>query len=293
MTPLVQGFLGTDATTAPRTEYSACPTIGVLPLPRRRVSYRDYTEGWRSVPVHRERTAVQLEGILRLHVYPRLGDRPIGSIRRSEVQALIRALSDELAPGTVGLVYKWVRTIFRAAVSDRVISETPCRDIQLPSTEKPKVHPWEPERVIALVDAVPDRYRALVLLGAGTGVRISEALGLTVDRVDWMRRTVRIDRQLVGVKEDEPVFGPVKDRKNRPRTIPLPDAVLEALVEHCSTFDRHDGLLFVGPNGGPVRPSTCRGLGRLRPPRLGSRKVKASTNCVTSTRRRSSVRASR
>lgn len=49
------------------------------------------------------------------------------------------------------------------------------------------------------------------MLGAGTGVRISEDLGITNDRVDWMRRTVTIDRQLVRTQDQSPVFGPVKD----------------------------------------------------------------------------------
>jgi integrase len=63
----------------------------------------------------------------------------------------------------------------------------------------------------------PDRCRALIVLGAGTGVRISEALGVTNDPGDWMRRTVTIDRQLVRGDGIEPTFGPVKDKKNRPR----------------------------------------------------------------------------
>lgn len=34
---------------------------------------------------------------------------------------------------------------------------------------------------------------------ASTGLRLNECLGLTVDRVDFIRKTIRVDRQLVGV----------------------------------------------------------------------------------------------
>jgi hypothetical protein len=34
-------------------------------------------------------------------------------------------------------------------------------------------------------------------LGLGAGVRQSEATGLTVDRVDFLRRQLTVDRQLV------------------------------------------------------------------------------------------------
>ena len=51
--------------------------------------------------------------------------------------------------------------------------------------------------VEAMVAAVPDRYRALIVFAAGMGLRQGECFGLTVDRVDFLRRQVRVDRQLV------------------------------------------------------------------------------------------------
>ena len=37
---------------------------------------------------------------------------------------------------------------------------------------------------------MPARYKALVVLAAGTGLRQGECFGLTVDRVDLLRRTI-------------------------------------------------------------------------------------------------------
>jgi integrase len=75
-----------------------------------------------------------------------------------------------------------------------------------------------------------------------------------------MHRTVRVDRQLVGAKGGIPTFGPVKDRKNRPRVIPLPDVVLNELVEHVRVFGvGPEGLLFTNQASGAVWSSTwCR-----------------------------------
>ncbi len=104
---------------------------------------------------------------------------------------------------------------------------------------------------------MPPRYKSLIVLGAGTGLRISEALGLTQDRVNWLRRYVTIDRQLSRAPRDDPVFAPVKDRKNRPRGIPLPQIVVEALVEHVRVFGTvPGGLLFSNEKGLPVRHTT-------------------------------------
>ena len=122
-------------------------------------------------------------------------------------------------------------------------------------------NPLPVETVEKLIDAVPGRYRALIVLGAGTGVRISEALGVTNDRIDWIRRTVTIDRQLMGIDGGQPVFGPVKDKKNRPRTIPLPQVVVDEMSAHVAKFGLGpDGLLFAGQRGGPVRRGSFSGI---------------------------------
>jgi integrase len=226
-----------------------------------RITFKTYAEKWRASQVHRAGTASQIETNLRRHVYPRIGERPIGAIRPSELQACVKAMSvgdvgqKPLAPSTIEIVYTWVATIFAAAMKDRVITSSPCQDIRRPEVHQPRVKPLPVETVEKLIDAVPAQYRALIVLGAGTGVRISEALGLTNDRVDWMRRTVTIDRQLVGVGEGGALlFGPLKDKKNRPRTIPLPQVVIDELSAHVARYGLGpEGLLFTGWRGGALR----------------------------------------
>ncbi len=242
-----------------------------------KVRFKDYAEKWRANQTHRALTAAQIETTLRRHVYPTIGDRPLAAIQRSEIQALVKHLSTTegqrkaLAPSTVEIVYTWVSTIFASAVADRIINVTPCRNISRTVVEQPRVEPLPLETVGKLINAVPDRYRALIILGAGTGVRISEALGLTNDRVDWLRKSVKIDRQLlrVGIGKT-PVFGPVKDKSNRPRTIPLPDFVVDGLSTHIAKYGLGpEGLIFKGPNGGPLPRSTFSDTWRTAAEPLG------------------------
>jgi hypothetical protein len=77
-----------------------------------RTLFGDYAEAWRSGQVHRRGTAGQAERYLRIHAYPTLGRRPIGAIRRSEIQAWVPEQSEELAPGSVQVVYRSVATAF-------------------------------------------------------------------------------------------------------------------------------------------------------------------------------------
>lgn len=75
---------------------------------------------------------------------PTFGDRPLGSIRPSEVQAWVRRLEQELAPSTIGVVYSFVVGIFRSAVRDRLLAVSPCVDIRLPRPEPKRVEPLAP-----------------------------------------------------------------------------------------------------------------------------------------------------
>jgi integrase len=146
-------------------------------------------------------------------------------------------------------------TIFKAAVYDRVIAVSPCRAIRLPQVDEHEMVPIGEDVVEALAVGMPGPYRAMIV--PGTGLRISEALGLTKDRVDWLRRTVTVDRQLVGVKENRPVFGPVKDKRNRAPTIPVPESLVKALAGHVERFGLGpEDLLFAGPRGGLLRRTT-------------------------------------
>ncbi|MEO3938922.1 tyrosine-type recombinase/integrase [Dermatophilaceae bacterium Soc4.6] len=222
------------------------------------VTFRDYAESWRSKQVHRPGTADQVERTLRRWVYPRLGSMPLSAIRQSDVQGLVSALSKgerPLAPATVSVAYRHVSTIFRAAVADKRIHESPCAKVRLPRIEQSKVVPLATEVVTAIAQAVPARYRAMVVLAASTGMRQGEVFGLTVDRIDFLRRTVRVDRQLVGISGHAPVFAPPKTDASY-RTIPLPQVAVDALATHLAAFPVGDkGLVFTGSEGQMLRRS--------------------------------------
>jgi len=164
------------------------PAGGLIP-------FRDYAEQWRLGQVHRSSTAAQAESYLRLHAYPFLGHRPLGSIRRSEVQSWVKGHSEVLAPGSVEVVYRWVAAIFKTAVGDQLIGASPCNRIALSKREDGEVVPLTAAQVQQMADACPHRYRALVVLAAGTGLRQGECFGLSVDRVDFLHRQVRVNRQ--------------------------------------------------------------------------------------------------
>lgn len=215
-------------------------------------TFGDYARSWQAMQVHRATTAAQVDSHLRRHVLPVLEHRPLAQIRRSEVQALVKGLSTKLEPATVEVVYRYLSTILKAAVADQLIPANPCTGTKLPKKERRLVEPLATEVVQALMAEVPPRYRALVVLAASTGLRQGECFGLTVDRIDFLRRSVRVDRQLV-MLTGEPALCPPKTAASV-RTVPLPEIALVALSEHLRAYPAGpEGLVSTNEKGQAIR----------------------------------------
>jgi hypothetical protein len=69
--------------------------------------------------------------------------------------------------------------------------------VKLPARRTGEIVPPTVEQVELLVDAAPVWFRPAVILGAGLGLRQAEASGLTADRVLWLERAVRVNRQWI------------------------------------------------------------------------------------------------
>ncbi len=185
-----------------------------------------------------------------MHCIPAFGKRPLSSVRPTEVQAFVRRLSETLEPSTVRTVYQHLRAVFRAAELDRLISRSPCERIALPALTRHRVNVPTTDMVLAVTAAMPSHLQAMLTVMAGTGLRPGEAVGITVDRVDFLRRSLRVDRQLMRTRP--PSFGPPKTQASY-RTLPLPQVVTVALAAHLQRFGAgQDGLVFHQPDGRPL-----------------------------------------
>lgn len=220
-------------------------------------TFKAYAEEWRTRQLHRERTEETFESILRLHLYPTLGAMPLESIRKATVQTLVKSWAVKAKPSTVEGRFTVLSIVMKAAVADRRIHESPCGGVKLPAkAAKAALVPITTDVVAALCSAMPDHYRAFVTVGAGTGMRRSELCGLTVDRVDFLRKTIRVDRQLAKGSGDEAKFSEPKTVASD-RLIPVADVVIEAIAAHMKDYAPHkSGLIFTSAIGTPLRPST-------------------------------------
>lgn len=227
-----------------------------------RTTVAEYFEQWYQARVLRPSSVRIRKSMLRHHIEPTpLGSRPLVKVEPSEIQAWVRSRADVLETPTLRKHVSTLRSMFAAAVLDRRIARNPVQPVarlSLPKADKPKVVPLTIDQVRAWADAAEPQARAMILVQAGLGLRISELLGLRVTDVDFMRREVHITEQL----DYRGRQAPLKTANSR-RVVPLPSITAEVLAEHIRRFPP-------GPEG-HVFTRSARNPAKSRYPRRANR----------------------
>jgi integrase len=190
------------------------------------------------------------ETSLRLRVLPKLGGRKLTEIRRADLQDFAdRLLADGTDASTIRNTLMPLRAIFRRAVARGDIALNPTSGLELPAVRGRRDRIASPAEAAKLVDALPERDRALWATALYCGLRRGELQALRWEDVDLAKGVIRIERAWdVREGEIEP-----KSRAGR-RTVPIPAVLRDYLVEHKQrsdakglVFDRPDGKAFDGP----------------------------------------------
>jgi len=226
---------------------------------------RTYAERWvRSRRVRGKplapRTVALYEWQLQRHILPTLGRRQLRNLDSTTVRGWYERLADPATgPGaiTAAKCYRLLRAILNTAVRDGELRSSPCVLVGAGdehSAPRPAVALHE---VLGIAAAVPDRWRAFVLVAAFGGLRIGELTALTRDHVDLDHGSVDVVASAGFLPGGRRHVGPPKSRAGV-RVVALPEIAADSLRRHVALYAEQepDGLVFIGPRGGAVREST-------------------------------------
>jgi len=202
-------------------------------------------------------TTYVYESAWRLHVEPHWGQRMIGTIRHSDVQAWITQLAaggegkKPKSPTIVRRCHDILAGILDTAVKDHLISSNPARGVKLPRrTSKEHVYLTN-EQVAELVEASGD-HAAIIALLAYTGLRWGEASALRVRDIDTLRRRLMVAENAVYVNGSILVGTP---KTHERRSVPYPKFLAIPLAAACEGKNRDD-IVFDDGRGGYQRTPT-------------------------------------
>ena len=194
-------------------------------------------------------------GILRNHIQPYFGDRALSEIKEPVIRQWRKQLQDAgVGAATVAKAYRLVHSVFNTAVDDLLIRRNPCR-IKGAGQDKTDERPTlSIDQVFAVADAIQPRYRLLVLLGALTSLRFGEFAALRRRDVTVEAGKLRVGRSQAELKHGRTIIKDPKSEAGK-RSVAIPEVALAELRDHLDKFAEAgpDGLVFIGPKGGPLR----------------------------------------
>jgi integrase len=145
-------------------------------------------------------TVIRSKGILKNCLIPRWGKEVAVSIAPLEIEKWLRALRREkgLAYPTLHKVRQVMSLVYkhsqRWGLIPRNEDSSPLRFVRCQTTSDYESMTIAPEQALAVTRELPELEKTLVLLTTATGLRISEALGLRWDDVDFAGKQIHIRR---------------------------------------------------------------------------------------------------
>lgn len=195
--------------------------------------------------------------IVKKHIIPYLGKKRLIELNRGDIQRLYKDRA-EYSTHIVRQVKTVLNISLRYATVHKLIVINPAEGINLPKAVEPKPYhrrnidtqkTLTMEQIQSLIDASRETpIHMQVLFNVLMGLRRQEINGLKYSDVDYINRTLSVERQLgkalnrtPNAVDDEPMTKrelPLKSSSSK-RVLPIPDYVFEAILEERKKYEKN------------------------------------------------------
>ena len=230
-----------------------------LTLQSRHLSLQEYLKDWFEIKktTLRPRTAYDYERLLTTNIFPELGQIKLKDLTTYRITKFYTKLS-HVGKGsrTVRLTHSILHSALQSALESGVISRNPTIGTMLPRYNQKEMNVLNESQVSQfLIAAEKSRYKCLYHLAITTGMRYSELVGLKWSDIDWVKGTIKVQRQLQFVPHQGFTYSEPKT-KSGIRTIKLGDTTLKILREQKERQIQNkipkDDLIFLNSYGTQV-----------------------------------------
>lgn len=213
-----------------------------------RITVGEYAETWLKTHQVRERTRYHYQVQLDRWIKPTFGTTPMSKVTPVMVRRWLGIFPSD-KPAARANAYRVLAQVFRAAVDEGVISETPAKVRGAGQYERKREgRALTVPEVTALAAKVPEDRQLAILLAAYCALRPGEVLGLRRRDVDTRAHALNIRETASAVHASSGRVGPVKTASSV-RTVHYPESLhagmLEQLREHAA--EGPTGHLFPSP----------------------------------------------
>lgn len=224
---------------------------------RNKTLYEYVRDNWAKTLDVKRQTREDYQRALNTVILPVLGPIKLKDLKRTEIEAWKVSLKKigpngkrGLSDSTVNKHTHLLGAIIKMAIDDGYVDKNPMpiRRGKKRVTSKRKIAPYTPNTVTRIADAFPAKWRILIWIMYYTGLRPSEALGLTYDRLDFKAGTITVDRQISRYSDE--VFSDTLKTYASYRVIGFPKVLQKLISEHLSKFgEGPEGLILQNRSG--------------------------------------------
>lgn len=198
---------------------------------------KEYGEKWYGlyhVPKVGQNTANNTRLILKKHINPYIGDKPLDRITHDDIQMVLNKMSEKAA-STVNKVKIVFHQIFSNAMEDGLLATNIMTSVRYVMskkvTERNALSLAHAQEILMKINCLAPVEQCLLALLIYTGIRRGEALALTWSDIDFNRKLIHITKAVV-FQSNRPVIKSPKSKAGI-RFVPLPERLRDILLQ-CS-----------------------------------------------------------
>ncbi|QSO50852.1 site-specific integrase [Alicyclobacillus curvatus] len=230
----------------------------------------EYEERWLKTKESQieEGTYRQYSWLIKNHIMPRLGHIQLSRLRADHIQAMYADLESEeaISPQSIGHLHRVLSQTLKNAVQWGLIAKNPAELAKPPRVGRHEFHVWTEDELSSFLIVAKERsrYYMVFLLGASTGLRFGEILGLKWSDVNLDTGTIQV-RRSAGKKKSQTT----KTASSR-RLVAMPSYLVDELRIHYEQQQReieiqgnrwhHNDLVVPTSVGTQVLQGNIRGL---------------------------------
>ncbi|MGW6197024.1 tyrosine-type recombinase/integrase [Kribbella sp. NPDC055110] len=180
-------------------------------------------------------STIQYESKWRLHIQPLFGRRMVKSILPSEIAAWLTELLSVYGPSTARAAFLVLNGCLELAVADELIKKNPAQAkiVKKPRRQFSKVVAWADATVERIVEAHPEQFKLIPIIGSSAGLRQGELFGLALEDFDFDEQVLRIRRQVKRLRNRFVFALPKNDQE---RIVPMSPILAAAVKDHVERF---------------------------------------------------------
>lgn len=221
-----------------------------------RITFREYYDEYNRVRSDVKVATLYSEQVMMRKIMPVIGDMKLSSIESSDINRVKAEMMKTLSDHTINVRMGVLKSIFRAAVKERLIPYNPCDAVSRVHRENPDDYTnprpasiralTREEQALFFEYAKDCWYYELFAFLISTGCRVGEAGALMWKDIDMAEGVIRFSKTMTKTGPSQWSVGSPKTR-NGVRTIPMSPSVRKIIIDQKTKIIDHFGVNYAMP----------------------------------------------